>query len=99
MSLILDALRRSEGSETTSVSIASAEPEALGQPRRGRAVLIVLCCLLLGVAAGWLIRGNGERAQSLTEIAATSQATPVPEGDSKPSILASPNTALSLIHI
>ena len=93
MSLILDALRRSEGGETTSVSIASAEPEALGQPRRGRAVLIVLCCLLLGVAAGWLIRGTGERAQSPTEIAVASQAAPVPEGDSKPSILASSNTA------
>ena len=92
MSLILDALRRSEGGETTSVSIASAEPEALGQPRRGRAVLIVLCCLLLGVSAGWLIRGAGERAQSPTEIAVASQATPVPEGDSKPSILASANT-------
>ena len=92
MSLILDALRRSEGGETTSVSIASAEPEALGQPRRGRAVLIVLCCLLLGVSAGWLIRGAGERAQSPTEIAAASQAAPVPEGDSKPSILASANT-------
>jgi len=93
MSLILDALRRSEGGETTSVSIASTEPEALGQPRRGRAVLIVLCCLLLGVAAGWLIRGTGERAQSPTEIAVASQAAPVPEGDSKPSILASSNTA------
>lgn len=93
MSLILDALRRSEGGETKSVSIASAEPEALGQPRRGRAVLIVLCCLLLGVAAGWLIRGTGERAQSQTEIAVSSQAAPVPEGDSKPSILASSNTA------
>ena len=92
MSLILDALRRSEGGETTSVSIASAELEALGQPRRGRAVLIVLCCLLLGVSAGWLIRGAGERAQSPTEIAAASQAAPVPEGDSKPSILASANT-------
>ena len=93
MSLILDALRRSEGGETTSVSIASAEPEALGQPRRGRAVLIVLCCLLLGVSAGWLIRGAGERAQSPSEIAAASQAAPVPEGDSKPSILASSNTS------
>ena len=92
MSLILDALRRSEGGETRSVSIASAEPEALGQPRRGRAVLIVLCCLLLGVSAGWLIRGAGERAQSPTEIAVASQATPVSEGDSKPSILASANT-------
>ena len=92
MSLILDALRRSEGGETTSVSIASAEPEALGQPRRGRAVLIVLCCLLLGVSAGWLIRGAGERAQSPTEIAPASQAAPVPEGDSKPSVLASSNT-------
>ena len=92
MSLILDALRRSEGGETTSVSIASAEPEALGQPRRGRAVLIVLCCLLLGVSAGWLIRGAGERAQAPTEIAVAGQATPVPEGDSKPSILASANT-------
>lgn len=93
MSLILDALRRSEGSETTSVSIASTEPEALGQPRKGKAVLIVLCCLLLGVAAGWLIRGAGESAQSLTEPAATSQATPATEGDSEPSILASLNTA------
>ena len=93
MSLILDALRRSEGGETTSVSIASAEPEALGQPRRGRAVLIVLCCLLLGVAAGWLIRATGERAQSPTEIAVASQAAPVPKGDSKPSILASSNAA------
>ena len=92
MSLILDALRRSEGGETTSVSIASAEPEALGQPRRGRAVLIVLCCLLLGVAAGWLIWGAGERAQSLTQPAAVSQAAPPPEGDNKPSSLASPNT-------
>lgn len=93
MSLILDALRRSEGGETTSVSIASVEPEALRQPRRGRAELVVLGCLLLGVAAGWLIRGTGERAQPLPEIAATSQATPVPEDDSKPSIFASSNTA------
>ena len=93
MSLILDALRRSEGGETTSVSIASTEPEALGQPRRGRLVLTVLCCLLLGAVAGWLIRGTGERAQSPTEIAVASQAAPVPEGDSKPSILASSNTA------
>ena len=93
MSLILDALRRSEGGETTSVSIASAEPEVLGQPRRGRAVLIVLCCLLLGVAAGWLIRGAGEGAQLPAEIAVASQAAPVPEGDSKPSTFASSNTA------
>lgn len=92
MSLILDALRRSEGNETTSVSMASAEPEALGQPRRGRVVLIMLCCLFLGVAAGWLIRGTGEHAQSPAEIAPASQAAPVREGDSKPSILASSNT-------
>ena len=92
MSLILDALRRSERSETASVSIASTEPEEHGQPRRGRAVLIVLCCLLLGVTAGWLIWGTGERAQSLTQPAAVSQAAPPPEGDNKPSSLASSNT-------
>lgn len=97
MSLILDALRRSEGGETTSVSIASSEPEALGQPRRGRAVLIVLCCLLLGVVAGWLIRGTGERdkapMQSPTEPAGASQAAPVPESDSKSSMSVGANTA------
>ena len=93
MSLILDALRRSEGGETTSVSIASAEPEALGQPRRGRLVLTVLCCLLLGVVAGWLIRSTGERAESPSEIATANQAAPVPEGHSKPPIFASSNTA------
>lgn len=92
MSLILDALRRAEGGETTPVSIASAEPEGLRQSRKGRAVLIVLCCLLLGLAAGWLIRGTGERAQSPTELAAASKAAPVLEGDTKPSILASSNT-------
>lgn len=92
MSLILDALRRSEGSETTSVSLASAEPGNLGKPRRGRAVLIVLSCLLLGLAAGWLIRGTGERMQSLTEPAAASQAAPAPDSHSKPSILASSST-------
>lgn len=93
MSLILDALRRSEGGEATSISIASAEPEALGEQRRGRVVLIVLCCLLLGVAAGWLIRGTGEGAQIPAEIAVASRAAPVPEGDSKPSTFASSNTA------
>jgi len=47
---------------------------------------------LLGVSAGWLIRGTGEHAQSPAEIAPASQAAPVREGDSKPSILASSNT-------
>lgn len=98
MSLILDALRRSERSETTAVSIASAEPADLGNPRRSSALLIVLCCLLLGVLAGWLIRGGtGESMQasidSPTAPASASHATPPPVSDGKPSISASSNLA------
>ena len=83
MSLILDALRRSESRDSPEVSVASNAPGEPVRQRRTRAGLIVLCCLLLGVAAGWLIRGKGEQvaaeANVKAERSAASQVTTRPE--------------------
>jgi hypothetical protein len=73
----------------------SAEPE---KERSGRMALIVLCCLLLGVAVGWLISGKGARVatpnHSLAEGSVTSNVGTEPEGHSgKPSFSRGPSEA------
>lgn len=98
MSLILDALRRSENRESPLDSMAIHEPVEPEKKRSGRMPLIVLCCLLLGVAVGWLISGKDARVaapnHSLAEGSAASNLTTEPEGhSSKPSFSPVPSEA------
>ena len=98
MSLILDALRRSENRELPLDSMVAHEPVEPEKERSGRMPLIVLCCLLLGVAVGWLISGKDARVaaptHSLAEGSAASNLMTEPEvRSSKPSFSPGPSEA------
>jgi len=98
VSLILDALRRSENRKLPLDSMAIHEAGKPEKQRSGWMAIIVPCCLLLGVAVGWLISGKDVPVATHTDSpaegsAASSVRTEPEDHSSKPSFSSRPSAA------